>query len=233
MAMPSNRLLLASGDSLEAGLAPDAAPPDSLLIEDARSIVLGALLPGAAHEINNPLFAIVGLVELVIADIEPGTRTYERLGLIRASAGEIRDVVQALTAFVPAADHEGPSLLDQATRDTIQIVRRFALARDVEVEAEYPAGPVLAPGTAGELRQAAFGLVLATVRASVPGSIVRTRVSSTSEWAELAVDGADIRSESLSLMLSSVIVRKLGGVLDVTGHAGGGASFRLPAVERH
>ena len=48
-----------------------------------------------AHEINNPLFAILGLTELLIAEAEPGSRMRERLELIHTSALEIKEIVRA------------------------------------------------------------------------------------------------------------------------------------------
>jgi signal transduction histidine kinase len=50
----------------------------------------------AVHDINNPLFAILGLLEFLLADAEPGTRARERLELIRTSALEIKEATKAL-----------------------------------------------------------------------------------------------------------------------------------------
>lgn len=54
-----------------------------------------------AHQINNPLFAIMGLTELLLAEAEQGSRTRERLVLIHDSALEIKQIVRAL-AEAPA-----------------------------------------------------------------------------------------------------------------------------------
>jgi signal transduction histidine kinase len=48
-----------------------------------------------AHEINNPLFAILGLTELLLAEVEEGSRTHRRLELIHDSALEIKEIVRA------------------------------------------------------------------------------------------------------------------------------------------
>jgi signal transduction histidine kinase len=50
----------------------------------------------AVHDINNPLFAILGMLEFLLDDAEPGTRTRERLELIRQSALEIKETAKAL-----------------------------------------------------------------------------------------------------------------------------------------
>ncbi|HEU5363385.1 MAG TPA: histidine kinase dimerization/phospho-acceptor domain-containing protein [Gaiellaceae bacterium] len=48
-----------------------------------------------AHEINNPLFAILGLTELLLAEAEEGSRLRQRLELIHGSALEIKEIVRA------------------------------------------------------------------------------------------------------------------------------------------
>lgn len=48
-----------------------------------------------AHEINNPLFAILGLTELLLAEVEESSRTRRRLELIHDSALEIKEIVRA------------------------------------------------------------------------------------------------------------------------------------------
>jgi signal transduction histidine kinase len=50
----------------------------------------------AVHELNNPLFAILGIVELLLDDPELPPRSRERLELIRSSAYEVRDVGRSL-----------------------------------------------------------------------------------------------------------------------------------------
>lgn len=50
----------------------------------------------AVHAVNNPLCAILGLLEFLLADAAPGTRSRERLELIHSSALEIREAVRTL-----------------------------------------------------------------------------------------------------------------------------------------
>lgn len=55
-----------------------------------------AAVAEAVHAINNPLCAIIGLLEFLVADAEPGTRSSERLVLVRSSALEIKEIVADL-----------------------------------------------------------------------------------------------------------------------------------------
>jgi signal transduction histidine kinase len=49
-----------------------------------------------AHEINNPLFAILGLTELLLAEADEGSRLRRRLELIHDSALEIKEIVRSV-----------------------------------------------------------------------------------------------------------------------------------------
>lgn len=49
-----------------------------------------------AHELKNPLFAITGVVELLLRQAEPGTQTYEQLKLIERAGIEMTDIVRSL-----------------------------------------------------------------------------------------------------------------------------------------
>jgi signal transduction histidine kinase len=49
-----------------------------------------------AHELNNPLFAIMGVVELLLREAKPGTQTYAQLKLIERTSIEMRDRIRSL-----------------------------------------------------------------------------------------------------------------------------------------
>ena len=71
-------------------------------------LTLGDSAAGIAHEISNSLCGILGLVELLVAEAEPGTKTCARLELIQQSGLEIRESVRSLRVL--ARDGEPPRL---------------------------------------------------------------------------------------------------------------------------
>src|SRR4029450_13248573 len=65
--------------------ADPATPETEALLEAGRLSTLGELVRGVAHEINNPLFGMLGLVDLLLADLEPGSPEHNRLRLAKQS----------------------------------------------------------------------------------------------------------------------------------------------------
>ena len=48
------------------------------------------------HQINNPLFAILGHVEFALRDVEPGSEAEERMRIIQRTGLEIKDILHTL-----------------------------------------------------------------------------------------------------------------------------------------
>jgi signal transduction histidine kinase len=134
------------------------------LLPLARSAALGELAADIGHDLANPLFAVLGLVDLALVDAEPGSTAEERLRLAKQTALELKDNLRALLDFArPAEGHES-ARLDEAARVAIALVRH-GRAKELKVSARYPAEPVVVRCAAGALAQAALHLV-AAARAS-------------------------------------------------------------------
>src|SRR4029434_5382427 len=82
--------------------ADQATPEREAFLEAGRLSTLGELVRGVAHEINNPLFGMLGLVDLLLADLEPGSPEHDRLLLVKQSGLEIKQLSHALLRFVRA-----------------------------------------------------------------------------------------------------------------------------------
>jgi PAS domain S-box-containing protein len=72
---------------------------DQQLVQSGKLTAIGELAAGVAHEINNPLFAILGLTEFLLKESEDGSRARHRLELIRETGLEIKEIVRALLDF--------------------------------------------------------------------------------------------------------------------------------------
>jgi signal transduction histidine kinase len=64
----------------------------------ASQATLGDLAAALAHEINNPLTAVLGYAELLLADLPADAPNRQELETIRDEAMRARDVVRALVS---------------------------------------------------------------------------------------------------------------------------------------
>ncbi|OHC76109.1 MAG: hypothetical protein A3G18_05670 [Rhodospirillales bacterium RIFCSPLOWO2_12_FULL_58_28] len=60
---------------------------------------LGQLAGGIAHEFNNMLVPIVGITEMIVDDLPPGSPMREDLGVVMDAADKARKLVQQILAF--------------------------------------------------------------------------------------------------------------------------------------
>jgi signal transduction histidine kinase len=107
--------LAANGDSDTSGLS-------KKLIDKERLAAVIETAVTVNHEVNNPLTAILGNVQLLLSDKnELDTALKNKLGVIEASALKIRDVTQRLLRLTQARSveySEGASMLDISDEET-------------------------------------------------------------------------------------------------------------------
>jgi signal transduction histidine kinase len=235
--------------------APEPEGVDEQLVQTAKLAALGELVRGAAHEINNPLFGILGLVEFLLAEIEPGTKAHERVRLIQNSGRDIQAIVQALLAFGRTQpDEDGVVPLQRTATAAAELLRCTNSAKTVEVRESYASDPVDVRGNAPRLAQLFLHLLLNARQALGGGGTITVAVAREGEWAMASVSdtGPGFRPEllakafdaffttkrkpvgaGLGLSASRQIAREHGGDLVVLPANGRGTSvvLRLPTVD--
>ena len=221
--------------------------------QSGRLAAIGELAAGVAHEINNPLFAILALSEFLVNELEPGSKQHERAQLIHSTAGEIKEVVRALLDFAqtPSEEHALVSLAD-AVGETVNLLRRTNPNKGIEIVEEYPPAPLFVEASAGQLKHLVLSL-LANARQALPdGGRIDVRVWRDGNEAILAVadDGPGVEPSlrerifepffttrgrsggaGLGLSVALGIARAHGGSLILEpGDAGATFALRMPAA---
>jgi signal transduction histidine kinase len=144
-----------------------------------RLLALGKLAPSVIHEINNPLFAILGLLEFLLAEAEPGTKTHQRLVLMQQSGLEIKEIVRTILDFAREQGEERIELdLGELARDTVELFRRTSVARDVESRVEAAPGPLTVVAGRQALTVALLALLSNAEQALPAGGTIVVEVSS-------------------------------------------------------
>jgi len=191
-----------------------ADPVTGADLENARLELLGRLLPAALHELSNPLWALVGTVELLLADTPPGpTRT--RLELVQRTADEVAALVRSLQRLTRERIEPETELdLGAFTRETADLAVRFSGVKGIgcEVRTDEAVTLVARPAV---LRQALLGLLLDALQAAD----ANVEVDVDSGGVRVSAGSGDGRPAALAAAaLGARIERLPNGVrLDITG----------------
>jgi signal transduction histidine kinase len=231
-------------------LPESSASEQEALLEAGRLTGLGELVRGFAHEINNPLFGMLGLVELLLQEIEPGTKAHERLSLVQQSGLEIKRITHSLLGFARAeSDVTEVVSLQEVVEKTVELVRCTSAGKNVELREQYPNEPLSVLGSSARLGQVLLSLLVNAQQSMPGGGTVTVELERDGDWAVARVTdtGAGIDPEArltlfepfsttkaggtgLGLAASLEIARALGGDLIALTSVSAGASFvlRLP-----
>ncbi|MBI4802718.1 MAG: PAS domain-containing protein [Elusimicrobia bacterium] len=94
------------------------------LIKAEKLSVVGQLIAGIAHELNNPLTAVVGYAELLERAAKPTETLKEDLAYIMKNARRCHGIVNRLLNFVrQPRTHKTACLINEVIEDTIDLMR--------------------------------------------------------------------------------------------------------------
>lgn len=224
-------------------------------VQSEKLASLGQLAAGAAHEINNPLTAILGYSDLLVDDPSIPEKSRSIAEKIREQARRTKTLVTNLLSFARQMPAEHRSLLDVNTIVTSAVQLRRLDLRDKNIQIELYTENIL-PGVRGDpnqLLQVFFNIISNAVDAmeEVGGGTLTVRT--LRERANVVIlfsdTGPGIREPELvfdpfyttkpvgkgtglGLSICYGLVQEHGGQITCANRAEGGAIFRieLPAI---
>jgi len=132
----------------------DAVLLQAKLAHSEKMATIGRLVSGVAHEVNNPLAAILGFTDLLLENPDVPTTAREDLQIILRETQRTKEIVQDLLSFArqrPALRE--PMNVNSILRQTIKLRSYDFASHGVEVSEEFDDNLDMAIGDAQQLQQ--------------------------------------------------------------------------------
>ena len=147
------------------------------LIRSEKLAAVSSLAAGMAHEINNPLTAVVGLTQVMLKGMKEDDPGYESLKGVEQQAQRIARIVMTLTdldSTKPFAGHTRVRLHEVA-EEALRLMEGQIEKAQVQVEPILNLVPTIS-GNSSELRQALLHLFQNAVNAMPEGGELRVEI---------------------------------------------------------
>jgi signal transduction histidine kinase len=244
------RLLRASQDSID-----NLKRLQTQFVQSEKLASIGQLVGGAAHEINNPLTAILGYSELLADDPTVGEKTRGLAEKIREQARRTKTLVNNLLSFARQVPSEQRSPLDINTIvNTSAQFRRFDLrGKNIRIEVQTGVGIPEVRGDMNQLLQVFSNIINNAVYAMQEAGGGTLTVRTLFEKGNVVILFSDTgpgmrdpllvfdpfyttkpvgKGTGLGLSICYGLIQDQGGQISCYNRPEGGATFRieLPAV---
>jgi C4-dicarboxylate-specific signal transduction histidine kinase len=219
------------------------------VIRQERLAAIGVLVSGIAHELNNPLQAILGFAELLHMrrDLPPGAA--QELALIQKESTRASAIIRNLSRFSRQTTAEATSIRLRDVVASVVELRQRKLEQDgIDLDV-IETGTPLVHAVFAELQQVVLNFVINAEQAAMTTPeprLIAIRISERKGWACLEVEdsGPGVPSEDepklfqpffttkrvgegtgLGLSVSYGIIQSHGGKIGYRRAPGGGATF--------
>jgi signal transduction histidine kinase len=135
----------------------------SQLIRSARLAAVGELADGVAHEINNPLSVVLGVVQLLLRQPGMPPGALDDLEKVYASAERIASITRTFIEFAkPATAGKQSSLqITEVAESALLLVQsQFSdVVESIQIERQYSPDLPMVKGNEGQLRRALLAII--------------------------------------------------------------------------
>ncbi|GAB4272322.1 MAG: hypothetical protein Kow0092_27360 [Deferrisomatales bacterium] len=229
---------------------------EAQVFQSAKLAAVGEMAAGVAHELNNPMTAIIGNASLLLRRTAPEEPAHRMLEDVRLCGQRCKRIVQNLLAFARQETYEcEPVDVNEAVRRSLELVRHQFDRRGIAIDERLSPGLPEILGSAQQVEQIVVNLLLnardAVEEAARKSVCVRTGYSRL-ETGELGVavvvsdtgvgmpperiekvfhpfftTKAKDKGTGLGLSVSLGIAKAFGGAIRVESQPGRGSTFTL------
>src|SRR6266481_6420485 len=204
------------------------------LIQSEKLAAMGQMLAGVAHELNNPLTAILGVTELLRDREGADASTKRQLELTHRQARRAARIVQNLLEFSrPASPQKRPLDLNNLLERTLQLQEHSLRRNNIKVDFHPPADLPSVIADANQLIQVFLNLVTnaeQAIREVRDAGRIQIRAGRIGNQLTITVqdDGVGIRPEALPRIFDPFYTTKRPG-----GGTGLGLSICMSIIREH
>ncbi len=234
----------------------DAALLQAKLAHSEKMATIGRLVSGVAHEVNNPLAAILGFTDLLLENPEVPVSAREDLQIILQETQRTKDIVQDLLSFARQRPVQRERVqVNHILRQTIKLRSYDFASHGVEVVEDFEETLASAVGDSQQLQQVFLNILnnaYDAVQDAGQRGCIRIQTRRQAEMIEVAIsdNGTGIidaqrifdpfyttkqvgKGTGLGLSICYGIVRAHGGEIQCwNNEAGAGSTFvvRIPVA---
>jgi len=204
------------------------------LIQAEKLAAMGQMLAGVAHELNNPLTAILGVTELLRERQGADDSTKRQLELTHRQARRAARIVQNLLEFSrPASPQKKPVDLNNLLERTLQLHEHSLRRNNIEVDFHLQPDLPGVIGDANQLIQVFLNLITnaeQAIREVRDAGRIQIRAGRNGKQLTITVqdDGVGIRPEALPRIFDPFYTTKRPG-----GGTGLGLSICMSIIREH
>ncbi len=186
------------------------------VVQSERLAAMGAMIGGVAHELNNPLTAIMGVSEL-LQDTETNEASRKQLAMLQQQARRAAEIVQNLTYFSrPPAPGKSRINLVEVVERTLNLHAYSLRKNNVTVDFLKEPGVPYALGDPHQLMQVFLNLIVnaeQAIREVRDKGTLRIRLGKgdNSVWVSFHDDGPGIAKENLASIFDPFYTTKRPG----------------------
>jgi two-component system NtrC family sensor kinase len=229
---------------------------DERLSQMEKQISVGRLAAGVAHEINNPLTAVLSLSSLMRKHFPEDDPHREDLDVIVTETTRCREIVRSLLDFARERPTQMQTVdINTVVRDTLALTHNYEALARIHTEVRFAPTPLLVDADAKQLQQVFTNVIINAAEATRPGRTVVIATDEDSSGGFVVVQVRDTgkgipaehlqrifepffttkgqgKGTGLGLSVSLGIVRKHNGSIDIDSEEGKGTTVTV-TLPRH
>ncbi|BHH84828.1 cache domain-containing protein [Desulforhopalus sp. 52FAK] len=208
---------------------------ETRLLQSEKQASVGKLAAGVAHEINNPLTAVLTFTHLILRRDDLPAEVLKDLEIVKTQTERVRQIVKSLLDFSrQTVIKTEPTDIDRLIKDCVGLLKNQALIKDVNLSFERSKDLPSLILDRNQLQSAFINIIINGLDATPPGGHIVIKTMQADNEGESGVEirisdtGTGISEENLDQLFDPFFTTK-----EVGKGTGLGLAVTAGIIERH